>query len=135
MNFSISDTAICGFPLIYWTKLLTKMSYLCKVLTHSSAIKLKQRTTFKYSKAANGGVLEKKMSLKISQNSQESTCVEVSFLIKLQAWEFLKNHRKTPVSEFFNKVAGLMPVILFKKRLRHKCFPVKFTKILATPIL
>ena len=32
------------------------------------------------------GVLWKKVFSKISQNSQESTCVWVSFLIKLQAW-------------------------------------------------
>ena len=31
------------------------------------------------------GVLEKKVFLKISQNSQENTCARVSFLIKLQA--------------------------------------------------
>ena len=34
----------------------------------------------------NGGVLSKKMFLKIAQNSQENTCARVSFLIKLQAW-------------------------------------------------
>ena len=30
----------------------------------------------------------KKMFLKISQNSQKNTCARVSFLIKLQAWDF-----------------------------------------------
>ena len=30
---------------------------------------------------------------------------------------------------FFNKVAGLRPAILFKKRLWHRCFPVNFAKI------
>ena len=34
---------------------------------------------------ATGGVLLKSCFLKISQNSQENTCVGVSFLIKLQA--------------------------------------------------
>ena len=33
---------------------------------------------------ATGGVLWKKVFLKISQNSQENTCARVSFLIKLQ---------------------------------------------------
>ena len=31
-------------------------------------------------------VFYKKVSLKISQNSQENTCARASFLIKLQAW-------------------------------------------------
>ena len=35
--------------------------------------------------AANGGVLWKKVFLKISQNSQKNTCARVSFLIKLKA--------------------------------------------------
>ena len=29
---------------------------------------------------------------------------------------------------FFNKVAGLRPATLLKKRLRHMCFPVNFVK-------
>ena len=36
-------------------------------------------------------------------------------------------------SLFFNKVAGLRPATLLKKRLRHKCFPVNFVKFLRTP--
>ena len=38
-----------------------------------------------FPEAVTRGVLCKKMFLKISQNWQESTCVRVSFLIKLQA--------------------------------------------------
>ena len=38
-----------------------------------------------YSEAATRGVLEKKVFLKISQNSQENTRTRVSFLVKLQA--------------------------------------------------
>ena len=45
----------------------------------------------------------KKVFLNISQNSQENTCLGVSFLINLQAFE-----------------------------LQHRCFPVKFAKILTT---
>ena len=37
------------------------------------------------SEAATRGVLWKKVFLEISQNSQENTCVRVSFSIKLQA--------------------------------------------------
>ena len=35
-------------------------------------------------------------------------------------------------SLFFNKVAGLRPATLLKKRLWHRCFPVNFTKFLRT---
>ena len=35
-------------------------------------------------------------------------------------------------SRFFNKVAGLRPATLFKKRLWYKCFPVIFVKFLGT---
>ena len=46
-------------------------------------------------------------------------------------------------SLFFNKVAGLMPATLFKKRLAtllkerlwNRCFPVNFAKFLRTPLL
>ena len=35
----------------------------------------------------------------------------------------------TPVPDlFFNKVAGLRPATLLKKRLWHSCFPVNFAK-------
>ena len=36
-------------------------------------------------------------------------------------------------SLFFNKVAGLRPATLLKKRLWHRCFPVSFVKFLRTP--
>ena len=38
-------------------------------------------------------------------------------------------------SLFFNKVAGLRPATLLKKRLWGKCFPVNFVKSLRTPFL
>ena len=38
-------------------------------------------------------------------------------------------------SLFFNKVAGLKPATLLKKRLWHRCFPVNFAKFLRTPLL
>ena len=37
-------------------------------------------------------------------------------------------------SLFFNKVAGLRPATLLKKRLWHRCLPVNFAKFLRTPI-
>ena len=36
-------------------------------------------------------------------------------------------------SLFFNKVAGLRPAFLLKKRLWHICFPVNFVKFLRAP--
>ena len=38
-------------------------------------------------------------------------------------------------SLFLNKVAGLRSAILLKKRLWHRCFPVKFAKFLRTTFL
>ena len=31
-------------------------------------------------------------------------------------------------SVFFNKLSGLQPTNLLKKKLQHKCFPVSFAK-------
>ena len=36
---------------------------------------------------------------------------------------------------FFNKVPGLRPVTLLKKRLWHRCFPDSFGKFLRTPFI
>ena len=36
-------------------------------------------------------------------------------------------------SLFFNKVAGVSPATLLKKRFWHRCFPVNFVKYLRTP--
>ena len=38
-------------------------------------------------------------------------------------------------SRLFNKVAGLRPATLLKKRLWHRCFPLNFAKFLRTPFL
>ena len=48
--------------------------------------------------AATGGVLYKKVFLKISINSQENTCARVSFLIKLLACNFIKKETLAQVS-------------------------------------
>ena len=55
----------------------------------------------------------KKTFLKILQNSQENTCVRVSFSINLEA-------------------SGLQ---VYLKRLQHRCVPVNFTKFLRTSVL
>ena len=38
-------------------------------------------------------------------------------------------------SLFFNKVAGLRPETLLKRRLWHRCFPMNIAKFLRTPFL
>ena len=52
-----------------------------------------------------------KVLLEISQNSHENICARV----------------------FFNKIPGLSPAALLKKRLYHRFFPVNFAKFLRTP--
>ena len=66
-----------------------------------------------YSKAVTRDVMQKKLFLKISQYSQENTCVGV----------------------FFNKVTGLQDSNLIRKRLQHICFPEICKKNLVSPIL
>ena len=56
----------------------------------------------------------KKVTLKVSQNSQGKTCTGVSFLIKLLAF------------------VGWKPAILLKRCLRYMCFSVNFAKFLRT---
>ena len=63
----------------------------------------------RYREAVTIGVLGKKVFLEISQNPQENTCVRVLF---------------------FNKVTGVSPATLLKKRLWHRRFPVNFVKFL-----
>ena len=71
----------------------------------------------------------KKVFFEISQNSQENTCADVSFLIKLQA---CYHHIETSHLICYD---GNMPATLLKKRLRRRCFPVNFVKFLRTPFL
>ena len=55
--------------------------------------------------------------------------------------KFHKIHRNTCAKKhlcqslLFNKVAGLRPTTLLKKRLWRRCFPVSFVKFLRTPFL
>ena len=43
--------------------------------------------------------------------------------------------RKHLCWSLFSKVAGLKACEFIKRRLQHRCFPMKFTKFLRTPIL
>ena len=38
-------------------------------------------------------------------------------------------------SPFFNKVAGIWPATVLKKRVWHRCFPAHFAKFLRTPFI
>ena len=67
----------------------------------------------KVSKALVQRCSVKKIFLKLLQNSMENTCARV----------------------FFNKVTGLRPATLLKKRLWQRCFSVNFAKILRTPLM
>ena len=59
-----------------------------------------------------------------------------AFCKKMCSSKFHKIHRKTPVPEtFFNRVVGLRPATLLKKRFWYRCFPVNFVKFLRTIFL
>ena len=69
-------------------------------------------------------------SFKSSHSSHQSCSVKKVLL------KFRKSLRKTPVLEsLLNKAAGLQACNFIKKRLQHRYFPVKFAKLLRTPIL
>ena len=53
---------------------------------------------------------------------------------RCSANKVFKIHRKSQ-TVFFNKVLGLRPATLFKKKLWHRCFPVNFAKFLRAPFL
>ena len=55
---------------------------------HKLVYELKREKYMIFTEAATRGVLQEKVFLGISQNSQENTCDRVSFLIKLQAQVF-----------------------------------------------
>ena len=67
-----------------------------------------------------------------------SVCYRSSRPEVLYKKSVLRNFRKITgkhlcQSLFFNKVAGLRPATLLKKRLWRRCFPVNFEKFLKTP--
>ena len=90
-----------------------------------------------HSEAVTGSVLQKKLLLKISQISQVNICVRVSFdrsshcrcsveKVLLKCFHISQEHTCVGVSL-------IKPVKTFiKKRLQHRCLPVKFAKNLKT---
>ena len=76
----------------------------------------------------------------VFSNNDRKRCVQKqtpeTFLTKGDLRDFAKlTGKHLCQSLFFNKVAALRPATLFKKRLWHRCFPVKFVKILRTPFI
>ena len=71
----------------------------------------------------------KSIKLKIFRSSHRSCSVRKGVLINFA--KFIGRHLCQ--SLFFNKIAGLRPATLLKKRLWNRCFPVNFTKFLRTP--
>ena len=59
------------------------------------------------------------------------------FYVKRCSYKFHKVQRRTPVpkSLFINKVVGLRPATLLKKRPWYRHFPVNFLKFIRTPCL
>ena len=66
-----------------------------------------------------------------AQNQPLEVFCEKKVLLSLR-----KFYRKMPVFESpFNKISGLKSYRFMKKRLRKRCFPMKFTKFLRAPFL
>ena len=86
------------------------MCFLSKLKPGTKSLKT---TSTKKRRSSHRWCSVKKLFLEISQNSQESPCVKVSFLIKLLA----------------------RSATLLKRRLWHRCFSVNFGKFLVTTFL
>ena len=67
--------------------------------------------------------------LTLNRSSHQRCSIKKGFLKNLA--KFIGKHLSQ--SLFFNKVASLRLATLLKKRLWHRCFPVKFAKFLRTP--
>ena len=70
-------------------------------------------------------VLCRKVLLKISQNSHESTCVVVYFLIKLQACNFIKS--ETPTKVFSSEFWEFLKNSYFVEHLRTAAFAARYS--------
>ena len=78
-----------------------------------------------------------KSHISVTQNCQNHISSRPEDLCKIYVLEnFTKfTGKQLCHSLFFNKVAGLRPAALSKKRLWHRCFPVNFVKFLRAPFL
>ena len=71
-------------------------------------------------------------SISIKSHICSVVCIALSISIQNK-----KSHiqKKMSMKSLFYKVVGLQVCNFIKKRLQHRCFPVKFAKVLRTPIL
>ena len=92
---------------------LNLFQLLLSVIIILLSLSAKNVTSFERCRRSHQTCSIKKGVIRNYTNSQENTWDRVSFLIKLQA----------------------SPVILLKKRLCHRYFPVNFAKFLRTPLL
>ena len=72
----------------------------------------------------------RKFGISRVKSSDQKCSVQKSVLKK-----FYKFNRKTSVLGNTRKTPGLRNATLLKRRLQHRCFPVKFKKFLRTPFL
>ena len=117
---------------------MSTVNYYCSFTNKAKSLKLSKTWLV----STNSGAICSAQSLKMFR------------LARKNKWNKLKNllssHQKCSVKKgvpgnftkftgkylcqslFFNKVAGLRPALLLKKRLWHCCFPVNFVKFLQT---
>ena len=102
------------------------------VVTHFLELTYFKGTDFRYVQATHKQPLKSSM-IAVFKFYKKPLAEAVAWrcAVKKVFLKFRQVHRKTPVPEsFFNKVAGLRPTTLLKKRPRHKCFPLTFAKLL-----
>ena len=106
---------LCYMLSLYYYINLIKLIKYGNIETTTKFSRLKSISSIEdnYLEAATGGVLQKKLLLKIRN--------------------FLK--KTTVLESLFNKVAGLQPCRFTEKRLQHRCFPVHIANFLRTSIL
>ena len=93
---------------------VTLLFHISKHILLLHVIILQRMYCLQSSKAFVWSCSAKRVFLNVSQNSHESTCFK---------------------SLILNKVSGLRPATLLKKRVWHSYFPINFAKFLRTPFL
>ena len=78
---------------------------------------------------------EKMFTEVLSLSKRDRTSRPEVFCKKGVVRNFSNSQENTCARVFFNKVAGLKPANLLKKRLRHRYFSVNFAKFLEAPFL
>ena len=112
-------------------QLVHEISSFPEVLYERSVLKNFSKFRDKHKKQSSGGVLSKeRMFLKILQNSQKHLCWSF-FFNRVAGWKpktVRNSHWRCSVKQ------GVLGACNFIKRLRHRCFPVKFANFLTTSL-